>query len=128
MKDSQEIGQSYYRSDDILTQALGTPEYSGRVRGKGKHYTHRQYFHTVVDRALQDFVKASKEQQAQFEVGILAKLSEIVPTTPQSDMGSCNLKTNHLVIPEFVECPHQHVEDQPPTTLKEPPKRYLFFH
>ena len=74
MKDSQETGQSYYGSDDILTQALGTPEYSGRVRGKGKHYTHRQYFHTVVDHAMQDFVRASKERQAQFEADILAKL------------------------------------------------------
>ena len=127
MKDSQETGQSYYGSDDILTQALGTPEYSGRVRGKGKHYTHRQYFHTVVDRAMQDFVRASKERQAQFEADILAKLSEIVPTTPQSDMGSCNLKTNHLVILEFIECPHRHVEDQPPTALKEPQKKVFIF-
>ena len=78
---------------------------------------------------MQDFVKASKERQAQFEAGILAKLSEIVPTILQSDMGSCNLKTNHLVIPEFVECPHRHVEDQPSTILKEPQKkRYLFFN
>ena len=76
---------------------------------------------------MQGFVKASKERQAQFEGGILAKLSEIVPTTPQSDIGSCNLKTNHLVIPEFVECPHRHVEDQPPTTLKEPPKKVFIF-
>ena len=91
MKDSQETGQSYYGSDDILTQTLGTPEYSGQVRSKGKHYTHRQYFHTMVDRAMQYFVKASKERQAQFEAGILAKLSKIVPTTPQSYMGSCNL-------------------------------------
>ena len=127
MKDSQETGQSYYGSDDILTQALGSPEYSGRVRGKGKHYTHRQYFHTVVDRAMQDFVRASKERQAQFEADILAKLSEIVPTTPQSDMGSCNLKTNHLVIPEFIECPHRHVEDQPAIALKEPQKKGIYF-
>ena len=97
MKESQESGQSYYGSNDILTQALGTPEYGSRVRGKGKHYTHRQFFHSVADRAMQDFVKASEARQAQFEAGILAKLSEMVPTTPQSDMGSCNLKTNHVV-------------------------------
>ena len=72
-------------------------------------------------------MKASKERQTQFEAGILAKLSEIVPTIPQSDMGSCNLKTNHLVIPEFVECPNRHVEDQPPTTLKEPQKKVFIF-
>ena len=72
-------------------------------------------------------MKASKKRQAWFEVGILAKLSKIVPTTPQYDMGSCNLKTNHLVILEFVECPHWHVEYQPPTTLKVPQKKVFIF-
>ena len=76
---------------------------------------------------MQDFVRASKERQAHFEADILAKLSEIVPTTPQSYMGSCNLKTNHLVIPEFIEYPHRHVEDQPSTTLKEPQKKVFIF-
>ena len=125
MKESQESGQSYYESNDILTQALGTPEYGSGVRGKGKHYTHRQLFHSVVDRAMQDFVKASEARQAQFEASILAKLSEMVPTTPQSDMGSCNLKTNH-VVPEFVEYPQRHVQDQPPTVLKEPQKKVFY--
>ena len=69
---------------------------------------------------MQDFVKASKARQAQFDASILAKLLEMVPTTPQYDMGSCNLKTNHLVVPEFVECPQHHVQDQPPMVLKEP--------
>ena len=72
-------------------------------------------------------MKASKERQAKFEDGILAKLSKIVPTIPQSGMGSCNLKINHLVIPKFVECPHRHVEDQPPTILKEPQKNVFIF-
>ena len=62
----------------------------------------------MVDRARQDFVKASKERQVDFKAGILAKLLKIIPTTPQSNMGSCNLKTNHLVIPEFVINPQQH--------------------
>ena len=72
-------------------------------------------------------MRASKERQSHFEADILAKLSEIIPTTPQYDMGSCNLKTNHLVIPEFIECPHRHVEDQPSTTLKEPQKKGIYF-
>ena len=83
------------------------------------------FFHSVADRAMQDFVKASEARQAQFEAGILAKLSEMVPTTPQSDMGSCNLKTNH-VVPEFVEYPQRHVQDQPPTVLKEPQKKVFY--
>ena len=43
----------------ILT--FRTPEYSNRVRGKGKHYMHRQFFHSVANRTKKDFVKASKE-------------------------------------------------------------------
>ncbi|PON53367.1 hypothetical protein PanWU01x14_202490 [Parasponia andersonii] len=32
-------------SNEILTMALGTPEYFGRVRGMGFHVSYRQYFH-----------------------------------------------------------------------------------
>ncbi|RVX11382.1 hypothetical protein CK203_019588 [Vitis vinifera] len=47
MKESQESGISYSGSNDILAQALSTPEYTGRVRAKGKHYMPRQYFNRV---------------------------------------------------------------------------------
>ncbi|RVW78576.1 hypothetical protein CK203_049758 [Vitis vinifera] len=47
MKESQESGISYSGSNDILSQALGTPEYTGRVRAKGKHYTPGRYFNRV---------------------------------------------------------------------------------
>ena len=77
---------------------------------------------------MQDFVKASKERQAKFEAGILAKLSEIVPTTPQYDKGSCNLKTNHLVIPEFVSAYIGMLNINPQQHSKNLQKRYLFFH
>ena len=50
----------------MLVEALGTPEYSGRVRAKGKHHTPRQYFNSVVDRAIKDFIAASKEEQRNF--------------------------------------------------------------
>ena len=52
LQESQESGSSF-NENDILTEALGTPEYSGRVRAKGKHYTPRQYFHSIADHALQ---------------------------------------------------------------------------
>ena len=32
------------RSNDILTQALGTPEHPGRVRGRGKFVAQREVF------------------------------------------------------------------------------------
>ena len=38
LQQSQESSLSF-NGNDILTEALGTPEYSGRVRAKGKHYT-----------------------------------------------------------------------------------------
>ena len=41
MKESEENGRSVNGSNDILVEALGIPEYSGRVRAKGKHHTPR---------------------------------------------------------------------------------------
>ena len=38
LQQSQESSLSF-NGNDILIEALGTPEYSGRVRAKGKHYT-----------------------------------------------------------------------------------------
>ncbi|RVW62898.1 hypothetical protein CK203_059763 [Vitis vinifera] len=52
MKESQESGISYSGSNDILSQALGTPEYTHRVRAKGKHYTLGQYFNKVVEKPI----------------------------------------------------------------------------
>ena len=63
LKESQENGRSVSRSNDMLVEALGTPEYSGRVKAKGKHHTPRQYFNSVVDRVVRDFIAASKEEQ-----------------------------------------------------------------
>ena len=66
MKESQENGRSVSGSNDIFVEALGTPEYSGQVRAKGKHHTPHQYFNSVVDRAIKDFIVASKEEQRNF--------------------------------------------------------------
>ena len=74
MKESQENGRSVSGSNDILVEPLGTPEYSGRVRA-GKHHSPRQYFNSVVDRAIRDFIAASKEEQRNFQAEVLAKLS-----------------------------------------------------
>ena len=63
MKESQENGRSVSGSNDILVEALGTLEYSGWVRAKGKQHTPRQYFNSVVDRVVRDFIAASKEEQ-----------------------------------------------------------------
>ncbi|RVX18196.1 hypothetical protein CK203_004041 [Vitis vinifera] len=52
MKESQDSGISYSGSNDILSQALGTPEYTGRVRAKGKHYTPGRYFNSMSERVI----------------------------------------------------------------------------
>ena len=77
-------------SNDILVQALGTLEYTGHERGKGKYYTGkekyytpRQYFNSIADNVVRDILKVTKEQQAKFEAKVLAKLSHVrVPTQP----------------------------------------------
>ena len=86
MKESQDSGISYSGSNDILSQALGTPEYTGRVRAKGKHYTPGRYFNSMSERVVRDFLKATQERQVKFEVDVLAKLSQIGVATPQSDV------------------------------------------
>ena len=117
LQQSQESSLSF-NGNDILTEALGTPEYSGRVRAKGKHYTPRQYFHSMADRALREFMKESQERQSKFEVNILFQLSHMVPTTPQSDVSSSNLFQKHIVLPEIVEQPKRRVDDHTPPMLK----------
>ncbi|RVW32351.1 hypothetical protein CK203_087512 [Vitis vinifera] len=91
LKESQENGRSVSGSNDILVEALGTPEYSGRVRAKGKHYTPRQYFNSAADHVVKDFIAASKEEQRIFQAEVLAKLSQVGAVTPQSDVRKCEL-------------------------------------
>ncbi|KAL6321683.1 hypothetical protein AAG906_031192 [Vitis piasezkii] len=91
LKESEENGRSVNGSNDILVEALGTPEYSGRVRAKGKHHTPRQYFNTAADRAVRDFIATSQEEQRRFQAEVLAKLSQVGVVTPHSDVRKCEL-------------------------------------
>ncbi|RVW72464.1 hypothetical protein CK203_060492 [Vitis vinifera] len=112
MKESQESGISYSGSNDILSQALGTPEYTGRVRAKGKHYTPGRYFNSMSERVVRDILKATQERQAKFEADVLARLSQIGVATPQSDVSSSNMKSKLLLLPEVVEKPIRKVEEE----------------
>ena len=114
MKESQENGRSVNGSNDILVEALGTPEYSGRVRAKGKHHTPRQYFNSAVDRAVRDFIAASKEEQRNFQAEVLAKLSQVGAVTPQSNVSSSNMKQKQFLLPKVVEKPICRGEDASP--------------
>ncbi|XP_034697194.1 uncharacterized protein LOC117923048 [Vitis riparia] len=123
LKESQENGRSVSGSNDILVEALGTPEYSGRVRAKGKHYTPRQYFNSAADRAVRDFIAASKEEQRIFQAEVLAKLSQVGAVIPQSDVSSSNMKQKQLLLPEAVDKPIRKVEDVTPPEAIEPQKK-----
>ena len=118
LKESQESGRIFSGNNDILTEALGTPEYSGRVRAKGKHYTPHQYFHSMANSAMREFVKESQERQSKFEANILAQLSQMMPSTPQSDVSSSNIKEKQIVLPQVVEKPKRQVDDHVPTVQK----------
>ena len=65
----------------------------------------------MVDPAMQEFVKESQEWQSKFEVNILAKLSKMMPTTPQSDVSNFNIKQKKIVLPKVVEKPKRQVDD-----------------
>ena len=43
---SQESNINFSGSNDILTQALGSLEYIGHERGKGKYYTGKEKYYT----------------------------------------------------------------------------------
>ncbi|RVW69555.1 hypothetical protein CK203_059353 [Vitis vinifera] len=123
LKESQENSRSVSGSNDILVEALGTPEYSSRVRAKGKHYTPRQYFNSAADRAIRDFIAASKEEQRIFQAEVLAKLTQVGVVTPQSDVSSSNMKQKQLLLPEAVDKPIRKVEDVTPPEAIEPQKK-----
>ena len=82
MKESQESGISYSGSNDILSPALGTPEYTAWVWVKGKHYTPGQYFNSMSEHVVRDILKATQEHQVKFEADVLARLSQIGVATP----------------------------------------------
>ncbi|KAL6329281.1 hypothetical protein AAG906_015485 [Vitis piasezkii] len=86
LKESQENGRSVSGSNDILVEALGTPEYSGRVRAKGST-THLANIS----------IQTSKEEQRIFAV--LANDSSR-SCYSQSDVSSSNMKQKQLLLPK----------------------------
>ncbi|PON51803.1 hypothetical protein PanWU01x14_213730, partial [Parasponia andersonii] len=86
-------------SNDILTMALGTHEYSGRVRRMGFHVSHRQYFHQLTptnkqqsfdlkqwqDEQIRKMQQMLKEQEERFKAEI-AKIQ----AGQQSNVGGSN--------------------------------------
>ncbi|KAL4032724.1 hypothetical protein IC575_005805 [Cucumis melo] len=77
--------------NDALTQALGTPEYGGRVRGVGGFITPTVYFHQAKPRKSN---KVDTTQQIIDENEVLRKrireLEQKVQSIPTSKHGSCS--------------------------------------
>ncbi|TYK08650.1 transposase [Cucumis melo var. makuwa] len=77
--------------NDALTQALGTPEYGGRVRGVGGFITPTVYFHQAKPRKSN---KVDTTQQIIDENEALRKrireLEQKVQSIPTSEHGSCS--------------------------------------
>ncbi|XP_050936273.1 uncharacterized protein LOC127144405 [Cucumis melo] len=77
--------------NDVLTQALGTPEYDGRVRGVGGFITPTIYFHQAKPRKSK---KVDTTQQIIDENEALRKrireLEQKVQSIPTSEHGSCS--------------------------------------
>ncbi|KAL6315985.1 hypothetical protein AAG906_014910 [Vitis piasezkii] len=65
-----------------------------------------------------EFVKESQERQSKFEANILAQLSQMMPSTPQSDVSSSNIKEKQIVLPQVVEQPKHQVDDHVPPVQK----------
>ena len=127
MKESQDSSISYSGSNDIFSQALGTPEYTGRVRAKGKHYTPGRYFNSMSERVVRDILKATQERQVKFKADVLARLSHIGVATPQSDVSSSNMKSKLLLLPEVVEKPIRKVEEETLPVKIEPHMKVCYF-
>ena len=104
-------------------EALGTPEYNGRVRAKRKQYTPRQDFNSAADRAVRDFIAAYKEEQRIFQAEVLAKLSQVGTVTSQSDVSSSNMKQKQLLLPKAMDKSIRKVEDVTPPEAIEPQKK-----
>ncbi|KAL6345336.1 hypothetical protein AAG906_015819 [Vitis piasezkii] len=101
LKESQESDPIFSGNNDILTWAL-------RIRwsrAKGKHYTPHQYFHSMANSAMREFVKEYQERQSKFEANILAQLSRMMPT-----------KSNFP--PQAIEQPKSQVDDHLPIVQK----------
>ena len=67
---------------------------------------------------MREFVKESQEWQSKFEANISAQLSQMMPSTPQSDVSSSNIKQKQIVLPQVVEQPKHQVDDHVPTVQK----------
>ena len=72
----------------------------------------------MANSVMREFMKESQERQSKFEADILAQLSQMMPSTPQSDVSSSNIKQKQIVLPQVVEQPKRQVDDHVPTVQK----------
>ncbi|RVW77665.1 hypothetical protein CK203_053390 [Vitis vinifera] len=118
LKESRESGRIFSGNNDILTEAWALPNTVVEYGLKASIIHHIQYFHSMANSAMREFVKESQERQSKFEANILAQLSQMMPSTPQSDVSSSNVKQNQIVLPQAIEQPKCQVDDHLPIVQK----------
>ena len=74
-----------------------------------------------------DILKATQECQVKFEANVLAKLSRIGVSTPQSDVSSSNMKSEVLLLLEVVEKPICKVKEETLPVKIEPHMKVCYF-
>ncbi|KAL4030956.1 hypothetical protein IC575_009211 [Cucumis melo] len=92
-EDVQEVVNRIPSPNDVLTQALGTRESSGRVRGVGGFVTPSTYFHTEKrsKKRNEEIDKLSEEnEKLRLRVQELENIHISTQSTPTSAHGSCS--------------------------------------
>ncbi|KAA0050657.1 putative serine/threonine-protein kinase nek2 [Cucumis melo var. makuwa] len=77
-------------SNDVLTQALGTKEHNGRVRGVGGYVTPKTYFHSVKKTSKDEANILVENEELRRRVSELEAQIRSNLSTPLSAHGSCS--------------------------------------
>ena len=77
-------------SNDVLTQALGTKEHNGRVRGVGGYVTPTTYFHSVKKTSKDEANILVENEELRRRVSELEAQIRSNLSTPLSAHGSCS--------------------------------------
>ncbi|KAA0054847.1 putative serine/threonine-protein kinase nek2 [Cucumis melo var. makuwa] len=84
--DSSSVNRHY--SNDVLTQALGTKEHNGRVRGVGGYVTPTTYFHSVKKTSKDETkILVENEELRRYAEKVMEKDSSITFSLPTDLFG-----------------------------------------
>ncbi|KAL0553929.1 hypothetical protein IC582_007833 [Cucumis melo] len=105
--------------NDVLTQALGTKEYNGRVRGVSRYVTPITYFHLVKKTSKDEANIVLENKELRRRVSELKAQIRSNLSTPLSAYGSCS----RPIILEMIEEKSKRVEKESMDKPKENEKK-----